>query len=271
MNELQVVQKTTELQAESEIEQAIQMGPAQKLISARNAATLIKEVIVECGLAQKFGAKEHVLIGGWDALAAMEGLFCSEVKWGQLEDGTYWVTTQVVDRHGNSSEATGLCGGKEATWKDRDAYAQRGMAATRSRSRALRQRIGYIIELAGYSATAAEEMTHEMFADRDALAAKAAVKKAKRKASKPAGSRAGVSDAERQQAQNFAAAFTPTDSPAPPSTAFQELRELISSGCHTSEDLDKAVGAIERSKAEMSPGEVNELRHLWSAKVAEVS
>jgi hypothetical protein len=53
------------------------------------------------------------------------------------------------------------CRWEETDWQDRDSYAVRSMAATRATSKALRQPLGFIIELAGFSATPAEEMGHE--------------------------------------------------------------------------------------------------------------
>ncbi len=56
----------------------------------------------------------------------------------------------------------------EDTWSRRDDYALRSMAETRAESRAYRRAIGWIIHLAGYNATPAEEMGHQPGADNDA-------------------------------------------------------------------------------------------------------
>jgi hypothetical protein len=50
------------------------------------------------------------------------------------------------------------CRRDEPTWAKRADYALRSMAQTRATSRALRGPLGFIVVLAGYSATAAEEM-----------------------------------------------------------------------------------------------------------------
>ena len=46
----------------------------------------------------------------------------------------------------------------EANWKGRDDYALRSMAQTRATSKALRQPLGFVISLAGFDPTPAEEM-----------------------------------------------------------------------------------------------------------------
>lgn len=53
----------------------------------------------------------------------------------------------------------------EETWNRRDDYALRSMSETRAESRAYRRAIGWIVQLAGYNATPAEEMGHTPGAD----------------------------------------------------------------------------------------------------------
>lgn len=54
-----------------------------------------------------------------------------------------------------------MCSRTEGTWKERDDYALRGMAQTRATSRAIAGVARWIVTLAGYSATPAEEMPPE--------------------------------------------------------------------------------------------------------------
>jgi hypothetical protein len=51
----------------------------------------------------------------------------------------------------------------EKTWSSRDDYALRSMAQTRAVSKALRGPLGFVVTLAGYEATPAEEMPAEGF------------------------------------------------------------------------------------------------------------
>ena len=54
-----------------------------------------------------------------------------------------------------------MCSRSEGTWKERDDYAVRGMAQTRATSRAIAGAARWIVTLAGYSGTPAEEMAGE--------------------------------------------------------------------------------------------------------------
>lgn len=54
--------------------------------------------------------------------------------------------------------AEAMCSRAESTWSRRDDYAVRSMAETRAESRAYRRAAGWIVSLAGYSPTPAEEM-----------------------------------------------------------------------------------------------------------------
>jgi hypothetical protein len=54
--------------------------------------------------------------------------------------------------------AEAMCTHSENTWRNRDEYALRSMAQTRAVSKALRLPLGFVMQLAGYEATPAEEM-----------------------------------------------------------------------------------------------------------------
>lgn len=61
--------------------------------------------------------------------------------------------------------AEAMCSRAENTWAQRDDYAVRSMAETRAESRAYRRAVGWIVSIAGYNPTPAEEMGHTPGAD----------------------------------------------------------------------------------------------------------
>jgi hypothetical protein len=66
---------------------------------------------------------------------------------------------QVADRDGNvRGEGEASCLRTEANWKQRDDFALRSMAQTRAMGKAYRMALSYIVGLAGYQTTPAEEM-----------------------------------------------------------------------------------------------------------------
>lgn len=73
-------------------------------------------------------------------------------------DGFSWEARVEVFKDGVLIAAgEGMCSRTEHTWHDRDDYALRGMAQTRATSRAIASAARWIVTLAGYSATPAEE------------------------------------------------------------------------------------------------------------------
>ncbi len=54
--------------------------------------------------------------------------------------------------------AEAMCSRSETTWANRDDYALRSMAQTRATSKAMRQPLGFVMALAGFDPTPAEEM-----------------------------------------------------------------------------------------------------------------
>ena len=117
-------------------------------------------LIEEQHLYATIGRGKHVLVEGWTLLAAMAG--CSPVvQWvkpNATGDG-YIARVEVFDREGRLvGAAEAMCEHSEGHWKTRDNHALLSMAQTRATSKALRNKLGFVITLAGYEATPAEEM-----------------------------------------------------------------------------------------------------------------
>lgn len=139
--------------------------PVEVLERAARVADALKGVIDQRKLFKRIGNKDHVLVEGWATCGAMLGLTAATV-WSRAigepssEKGHDWearVEVRTLDgRVIGAAEA--MCTRKEQTWKSRDDYALRSMAQTRATSKALRGPLGFIVTLAGYSATPAEEM-----------------------------------------------------------------------------------------------------------------
>jgi len=127
-------------------------------------ATALADVIRRRHLFKHIGQSDHVFVEGWTLLGSMLGVF-AEVEWSRPLDGTYegWearaVARTLAGRTVGAAES--MCSRGEGKWRTSDDYAIRSMAQTRAVSKALRLPLGFIMELAGYSATPAEELTHE--------------------------------------------------------------------------------------------------------------
>jgi hypothetical protein len=168
--------------------------PTAIVEQASKVATALASVIEKQGLARNLGGrKDHVEIEGWQVAGTFLGaqalvtdtqrvepktefpVTSKRKKWGK-QDGKRVVVEETEDtwtvvgwsfdavaevrtmdgRVIGRGEAT--CSREEPNWKDSTDSAVKGMAQTRACSRALRQALGFIVGLAGYSATPQEEM-----------------------------------------------------------------------------------------------------------------
>lgn len=133
-------------------------NPADVVLRAQEVATALKDVLTKQGLTQRIGQGEHVLVSGWTLLGSMLGVFPVCVWTRKLENG-WEARVEARTRLGEVvGAAEAMCTREEAKWKSRDEYALRSMAQTRATSKALRQPLGFVVTLAGYSETPAEEI-----------------------------------------------------------------------------------------------------------------
>lgn len=135
-------------------------NPAEVVARSTEAADALVDVIKAKGLWVKIGPKAHVLVDGWTLLGSMCGVFPVVVWTRKLTDPDGWEAR--VEARTMAGVVVGAaeaeCLRSEKQWGSRDDYALRSMAQTRATSKALRGPLGFIVHLAGFSATPAEEM-----------------------------------------------------------------------------------------------------------------
>lgn len=133
--------------------------PVEIVKRATAIADSLSEVLRKKKLTTKIGKGEHVRVEGWTLLGTMLGVF-PVCEWTRpLETG--WEARVVAKTMAGVvvGAAEAECLRSEARWREADDYAVRSMAQTRATSKALRQPLGFVISLAGFEATPAEEMT----------------------------------------------------------------------------------------------------------------
>jgi hypothetical protein len=135
--------------------------PRTVVARATEHANALAEVIQAKQLFKKIGPKDHVLVEAWTMLGSMLGVFPVVVWTRKLEDG--WEARVEARTLAGAivGAAEASCTRTESNWKNRDDYALRSMAQTRATSKALRGPLGFVIVLAGFNATPAEEMASE--------------------------------------------------------------------------------------------------------------
>lgn len=132
--------------------------PNEVVRKATETATVLADVLRKQKLTSRIGDREHVRVEGWTLLGTMLGVFpvCTWTK--KLDNG--WEAR--VEARTLSGAVVGAaeaeCLTSERTWSKRDDYALRSMAQTRATSKALRQPLGFVVTLAGFDPTPAEEM-----------------------------------------------------------------------------------------------------------------
>lgn len=187
------------------------LGKAKEIATA--LGELIESAGLSVALDRRNPDRKHVEVGGWQAAGTLLGALGgqplhSETVWtrrvtdedGRLQRTRYTATVKRYHGGGLKSETTydvdgfdwearvdiktpdgrvvgtaeAMVSRAEETWSRRDDYAVRSMAETRAESRAYRKAIGWIVHIAGYNPTPAEEMGHTPGADTSPAATGAA-------------------------------------------------------------------------------------------------
>ena len=143
-------------------------GPAQIIARATEVANELSAIIEKKHLFALISNKKFVVVEGWSTLGAMLGVLPREMPelTKRNDDGSYTATVELIRTSDGAviGRASSLVGMDEKdrygkpTWANRDEYARRSMAITRATGKAYRLGFAWIMTLAGYQGTPAEEM-----------------------------------------------------------------------------------------------------------------
>lgn len=154
--------------------------PDEVLARATKVAESLSMVLRTQGLFVQIRDRKHVLMEGWTMLGSMLGVFPVSVWTRRVSDhNDVWREPIVADDDTEGADGMGgwearveartqagdivgaaeaECRWSEEQWARSDSYALRSMAQTRATSKALRLPLGFVIALAGFASTPAEEM-----------------------------------------------------------------------------------------------------------------
>jgi hypothetical protein len=107
---------------------------------------------------------EHVRIEGWQVLCHMCNLPLPSIVDLRREDregGYVYVAEALLAYGGREYRAYGVCSSDEPNWRGKPEFQLASMAQTRAAGKVLRLLLGWIVTLAGYEPTPAEEMIYE--------------------------------------------------------------------------------------------------------------
>lgn len=138
--------------------------PNEVVAEATRHANALAEVVQSRHLFTDIQGKKHVHVDGWTLLGSMTGVFPAEE--GEAEpveiDGVkgFKATVKAMTRNGQVvGRATAYCMRDEDRWRSAKLHALASMAQTRATSKALKGPLGFIVKLAGFEPTPAEEMS----------------------------------------------------------------------------------------------------------------
>lgn len=142
--------------------------PTEIVLRATEVAKVLTKVIKDQHLSRNIQGREYVYVTGWSTLGAMLGIMARETPGGTYarEDGSYVGSVDLI----RVSDGMVIGGGTavvgmdekdrdgKLTWGARPEYARRSMAVTRAAGKAYRLTLAWIMALAGFEGTPAEEM-----------------------------------------------------------------------------------------------------------------
>lgn len=135
-------------------------SPQAVVSRASEIATTLAEIVEKRKLYVVIRQRKFVRVEGWSTLGAMLGVLPREVEVLERDNGDFEATVELVRASDGAiiGRGSAICGLDEKTWANRPRYARRSMAITRATGKAFRLGFAWIIQLAGYETTPAEEM-----------------------------------------------------------------------------------------------------------------
>jgi len=149
---------------QKEIKVTVDLSKPESMV---NFAKTLKEVIVANNLYVDIKGKNYVLVEGWQFLGGMLGVVAKSegLENVSTENEVRYKAKATLIRLSDGSEigsAEAMCSGKERGKGAFEEYAVASMAQTRAIGKAYRLAFGWIVKMAGYEATPAEEVNTDL-------------------------------------------------------------------------------------------------------------
>lgn len=127
-------------------------------------AKILTNHLKKNNLSMQIVGRNYVMVEGWTFAGQLLGLShkISEVK--EVAPGKWMATAEVIERKNGNVMSVGyaICSKAEKSKTNFDEYAILSMAQTRAIGKAYRNLIGWVVKMAGYESTPAEEMDEVM-------------------------------------------------------------------------------------------------------------
>ena len=141
-------------------ELAIRKYEISKPAQMQEMAHVLKSHIVGHKLFTEISGRNYVHVEGWQFAGGMMGMFARIVSVEKLSDNVWKAEAEIVQLSTQKVLGRGfaICSKTEHKKKSFDEYAILSMAQTRAIGKAYRNIIGWVMKIAGYEGTPAEEM-----------------------------------------------------------------------------------------------------------------
>jgi len=145
---------------------ALARAPKQVLAEAQEAAKSLQSVISNRKNAVKFNGKHYLSFEDWQTCGRFYGVTARIVSTEPCEmDGVkgFIARAEAVSTQTGQilSAAESMCMNDEPNWSKKPLFQLRSMAQTRACAKSLRNVLAWVVVLAGYEPSVAEEMTGE--------------------------------------------------------------------------------------------------------------
>lgn len=139
--------------------------PTEMVALASQMASALKDIVERQRLYAVISGRKFPTVEAWMTIARMDNVVAREAERPSRHDDGSWEATVELIRLSDGmviGKASALCGTPDdKPWASRAEPARRSMAVTRATSRAFRQQYSWIMALAGYEPTPAEEMPRD--------------------------------------------------------------------------------------------------------------
>lgn len=141
----------------------VQDDPENALKIAQKYTKVLVKIIEDQKLYSVIQGRKYIRVEGWTALAGMVGVFTHVIYAKRLDRGVYEIAYEASVALKNIkgmiiATAEAICSNQEEYKRDQPEYAIKSMSITRATGKACRLAFSWIVALAGYETTPAEEM-----------------------------------------------------------------------------------------------------------------
>jgi hypothetical protein len=138
--------------------------PEEIVVLATRMANALSRIVEGQKLYATINGKRYPTVEAWMTVGRFDNVVVQEESVTRRDDGSYEAFVRLVrltdmETVGRASAVCGMSDDKP--WSSRAEYARRSMAVTRASSRAFREQYSWIMALAGYEPTPAEEMPRD--------------------------------------------------------------------------------------------------------------